>query len=84
MSNYVVKFVNHPPNHLPQFFSSLHFVELLSFSSYLLPCHLLAIGSTSLLDNCINYLWVILPPFIFDGFDRFLCFPSIASLPSML
>lgn len=79
MFNCVVKFVNHPPNHLPQFFSSFHFIRLLSFNSYLLPYHLLAIGSTSFLHSCVIIFWVILLPFLFDGFDLFFCFPSIAS-----
>ncbi len=72
MFKHAMKFVDHPPSHLLWYFSNLHFVRLLGFSSIMLPCHSLATSCTSFFD-----LWVIL--FFFYGFDKFLWFPSTTS-----
>jgi len=74
----VVKFVNNPPNHLPQFFSSLHFVRFLGFNSNLFLYHLLATCTT--LPPWQHQVISLGDPFFFpNGFDHFFCFPSTAS-----
>ncbi len=80
--NYAMRFVNHPPNHLSQSFSSLHFVRFLGFSSNLLPYHLLAIGTTSLFDNTSNIFgWSFL--FFPMVLTNFFVFHQLQALPLM-
>ncbi len=85
----VVKFVNNPPNHLPQFFSSLPFVRFLGFNSNLFLYHLLATCTTllpwqhqviSLGDPFFFSLWFW--PFLLLSINRKLflwCFKSICN-----